>query len=275
MYVDYRHLLAREPVLAHAVLEQYYRSVPFPTSPHLCKLTDRFLPFMRRAVQSLVRKYEPTFLYTSASLSTNQNSSASTSSLQTRDFYIAFHNMPLTSGIRDMRMDKIGQLASISGTVTRTSEVRPELISGTFSCEMCQTTIRDVEQQFKYTEVSFWSWLRLQRSWSLIDSLYFARTLPVITETHGSSILSNLDLQTGKKSGFKKTQTRSQPVPCQDREFPRYIHRPSHLLMSDSTWFYEPIWSKKPKRATSAPSPERSLSYPTSRSSDSRESTRR
>jgi DNA replication licensing factor MCM6 len=153
MYVDYRHLLAREPVLAHAVLEQYYRSVPFPTSPHLCKLTDRFLPFMRRAVQSLVRKYEPTFLYTSASLSTNQNSSASTSSLQTRDFYIAFHNMPLTSGIRDMRMDKIGQLASISGTVTRTSEVRPELISGTFSCEMCQTTIRDVEQQFKYTEV--------------------------------------------------------------------------------------------------------------------------
>jgi DNA replication licensing factor MCM6 len=53
-----------------------------------------------------------------------------------------------------MRMDKIGQLASISGTVTRTSEVRPELISGTFSCEICQTTIRDVEQQFKYTEVS-------------------------------------------------------------------------------------------------------------------------
>jgi DNA replication licensing factor MCM6 len=53
-----------------------------------------------------------------------------------------------------MRMDRIGQLNSISGTVTRTSEVRPELISGTFSCEMCQTTIRDVEQQFKYTEVS-------------------------------------------------------------------------------------------------------------------------
>jgi len=50
-------------------------------------------------------------------------------------------------------MGRIGQLNSISGTVTRTSEVRPELISGTFSCEMCQTTIRDVEQQFKYTEV--------------------------------------------------------------------------------------------------------------------------
>lgn len=105
-------------------------------------------------MQGLVRRYEPTFLYTSASLSTASSSSSASSSLQTRDFYIAFHNLPLTSGIRDMRMDRIGQLTSISGTVTRTSEVRPELISGTFTCEVCQTTIRDVEQQFKYTEVS-------------------------------------------------------------------------------------------------------------------------
>jgi DNA replication licensing factor MCM6 len=50
-------------------------------------------------------------------------------------------------------MDRIGHLMAISGTVTRTSEVRPELISGTFKCEQCGTTIRDVEQQFKYTEV--------------------------------------------------------------------------------------------------------------------------
>lgn len=49
-------------------------------------------------------------------------------------------------------MDKIGHLISISGTVTRTSEVRPELISGTFKCQECGTRIKDVEQQFKYTE---------------------------------------------------------------------------------------------------------------------------
>ena len=49
-------------------------------------------------------------------------------------------------------MDRIGQLVSITGTVTRTSEVRPELISGTFTCNDCGTTVRDVEQQFKYTE---------------------------------------------------------------------------------------------------------------------------
>ena len=109
-----------------------------------------FLPYLRRALQRLVRKYEPTYLYTSTSFSTASN--ASTSSLITREFAIAFYNLPLTSGIRDMRMDRVGQLMSISGTVTRTSEVRPELVSGTFVCEHCRTTISDVEQQFKYTE---------------------------------------------------------------------------------------------------------------------------
>ncbi|KAL7424232.1 MCM DNA helicase complex subunit mcm6 [Cryptotrichosporon argae] len=134
LYVDFSHLLEREEVLARAIQSQYYR----------------FLPYLRRALQSLVRKYEPTYLYTSASFSSTPSASAST--LATREFGIAFYNLPLTSGIRDLRMDKIGQLMSISGTVTRTSEVRPELVSGTFACEVCRTTIRDVEQQFKYTE---------------------------------------------------------------------------------------------------------------------------
>jgi DNA replication licensing factor MCM6 len=139
LYVDFSHLLEREEVLARAIQGQYYR----------------FLPYLRRALQSLVRRYEPTYLYTSANLSTaSSGGSTSGSTLQTREFQIAFYNLPLTSGIRDLRMDRIGQLISISGTVTRTSEVRPELVSGTFVCEGCRATISDVEQQFKYTEVS-------------------------------------------------------------------------------------------------------------------------
>ncbi|OCF45399.1 minichromosome maintenance protein 6 [Kwoniella heveanensis CBS 569] len=134
LYVDFGHLLEREEVLARAIQSQYYR----------------FLPYLRRALQALVRKYEPTYLYTSTSFASTP--SASSSSLTTRDFNIAFYNLPLTSGIRDLRMDRIGQLISISGTVTRTSEVRPELVSGTFVCEVCKTVIKDVEQQFKYTE---------------------------------------------------------------------------------------------------------------------------
>jgi len=46
-------------------------------------------------------------------------------------------------------------LVAITGTVTRTSEVRPELLYGTFRCDDCGTIVKDVEQQFKYTEVSF------------------------------------------------------------------------------------------------------------------------
>lgn len=143
LYVDFSNLLEREEVLARAIQDQYYR----------------FLPYLRRALQNLIRKYDPTYLYTSATFSTAGSASSGTgstsgSSLQTREFQVAFYNLPITSGIRDLRMKRIGQLISISGTVTRTSEVRPELVAGSFVCEGCRMTVRDVEQQFKYTEVS-------------------------------------------------------------------------------------------------------------------------
>lgn len=56
--------------------------------------------------------------------------------------------------LRDLKPDQwVGKLASVSGTVTRTSEVRPELLYGTFQCMECGKIARDVEQQFKYTQV--------------------------------------------------------------------------------------------------------------------------
>ena len=57
--------------------------------------------------------------------------------------------------IRDLHSDRIGQLLTITGTVTRTSMVRPELVSGTFQCGECQEIYKDVEQQFVYTAVKF------------------------------------------------------------------------------------------------------------------------
>lgn len=133
LYVDYSQLLEREEVLARAIQQQYYR----------------FLPYLRRALGNLVRKYAPTYYYKA---STQSTAGTNHSSLQTREFHLAFYNMPLTSGIRDLRMDKIGQLITIQGTVTRTSEVRPELVLGTFRCMECGGFVHDVEQQFKYTE---------------------------------------------------------------------------------------------------------------------------
>lgn len=134
LYVDFGHLLQSDDVLADAIQKQYYR----------------FLPFMRRALWNLVAEYAPEYLKINPTAA-----STDSANLQSREFNIAFYHLPLVSGIRDLRTEKIGVLMSIGGTVTRTSEVRPELLYGSFICEICNGTVNDVEQQFKYTEVSF------------------------------------------------------------------------------------------------------------------------
>ncbi|KIJ53815.1 hypothetical protein M422DRAFT_222539 [Sphaerobolus stellatus SS14] len=131
LYVDYTHLLQRDEVLARAISDQYYR----------------FLPYLRRALLNLVRIYEPTYVYVNATAS-----ATSAAGLQTREFSIAFYHLPLVGGIRELKTERIGTLMSISGTVTRTSEVRPELVYGSFVCAECGGTVNEVEQQFKYTE---------------------------------------------------------------------------------------------------------------------------
>lgn len=55
--------------------------------------------------------------------------------------------------IRELTSQKIGTLLRITGQVVRTHPVHPELVSGTFICLDCQTVVKDVEQQFKYTQV--------------------------------------------------------------------------------------------------------------------------
>ena len=55
--------------------------------------------------------------------------------------------------VRELTTAKIGTLLRITGQVVRTHPVHPELISGTFLCLDCRTVIKDVEQQFKYTQV--------------------------------------------------------------------------------------------------------------------------
>ncbi|CAB1326280.1 unnamed protein product [Coregonus sp. 'balchen'] len=54
--------------------------------------------------------------------------------------------------IRELSTTRIGSLLRISGQVVRTHPVHPELVSGTFLCLDCQSVMKDVEQQFKYTQ---------------------------------------------------------------------------------------------------------------------------
>jgi len=132
LYVDFGHLLQKDDVLADAIQKQYYR----------------FLPYLRRALLNLVTQFEPEYLKINPTAATTDSAN-----LQSREFNIAFYHLPLVSGIRNLRTDKIGTLMSISGTVTRTSEVRPELLFGSFICEVCGGLVNEIEQQFKYTEV--------------------------------------------------------------------------------------------------------------------------
>ena len=149
LYVDYAHLAAAEPVLARAIQDQYIRFVCSRGSLPHTDLYRSFLPYLRLALQDLVKKYAPEYLYMNA-----HSSATAASGLTTREFSIAFYNLAGgTSTIRALRTERVGNLLSISGTVTRTSEVRPELVFGAFVCQDCRTLVKDVEQQFKYTEV--------------------------------------------------------------------------------------------------------------------------
>ena len=65
---------------------------------------------------------------------------------------VGFYNLPQTNKIRELKTYSIGRLMSIHGTVTRTTEVKPELMTGTFRCLVCNTQNVGIEQQFKYTE---------------------------------------------------------------------------------------------------------------------------
>lgn len=153
-YVDYKHLAGwNNGNLAEAVMNSYYR----------------FLPFLTTALHNMISKYEPKYFreHRQPTASSHQQSTAAsstgsasqselsgkTANQQTdKLFSIAFYNLPLVSRVRAMRARNIGQLLSISGTVTRTSEVRPELALATFICEACHNVVPEVEQTFRYTE---------------------------------------------------------------------------------------------------------------------------
>ena len=69
-----------------------------------------------------------------------------------RYYQIGYYNMPSIHKIRDMKVQSLGRLMSIHGTVTRTTEVKPELLHGSFKCQECGVISTNVEQQFKFTE---------------------------------------------------------------------------------------------------------------------------
>ncbi|KAI8907184.1 MCM2/3/5 family-domain-containing protein [Gorgonomyces haynaldii] len=124
VYVDYVHLLSFNETLAQAISEQYFRMEPY----------------LRKALQTLIRQYDSDYLFEHGSQG------------EEREFWLGWYGIPVVKKLREIKMQQHGQLLTLSGTVTRTSEVRPELLFGTFMCNECNAVIKDVPQEFKYQE---------------------------------------------------------------------------------------------------------------------------
>ena len=116
LFCDFSHLLSADDELAEAVETEF----------------TRFEPFLRRAIQRFVHEHHP-------DLPADNNT-----------YFCAMYNLPLLSTIRQLNTARLGRLSSVSGTVTRTSEVRPELLCGNFKCWKCGFDCHML-QQFHYT----------------------------------------------------------------------------------------------------------------------------
>ncbi|KAI9259583.1 DNA replication licensing factor mcm6 [Phascolomyces articulosus] len=130
VFVDFAHVQSFDEGLATALKQQYYR----------------LSPYLRRAVQEVVQRHFPQYTYA------NTSSNESVAGAVLREFSVSFYSVPDFARVRQLKTEKIGQLITISGTVTRTTEVRPELVYGSFTCNECGKLMNDIEQQFRYTE---------------------------------------------------------------------------------------------------------------------------
>ncbi|RHN73249.1 putative DNA helicase [Medicago truncatula] len=122
MFIDFEHVMKHNDVSQKAISDEYLR----------------FEPYLQNACKRFVMDLKKTNkLYEDS---------------PNKDINIAFHNIPMVKRLRELTTSEIGRLVSVTGVVTRTSEVRPELLHGTFKCLECGGMIKNVEQQFKYTE---------------------------------------------------------------------------------------------------------------------------
>ncbi|KAG9133591.1 hypothetical protein Leryth_025432 [Lithospermum erythrorhizon] len=121
MFIDFSHVMLFDDTLQKAISDEFIR----------------FEPYLKNACKQYVMDQKPTFI-------TDDNPN--------KDINVAFYNFPVTKRLRELTTEEIGKLVAVTGVVTRTSEVRPELLQGTFKCIECGNVVKNVDQQFKYTE---------------------------------------------------------------------------------------------------------------------------
>ncbi|PVU95145.1 hypothetical protein BB561_002034 [Smittium simulii] len=130
IFVKYQDILSHEEMLGTYISENYLR----------------LEPYLNQAAKSVYNRIHRSNSNKLGPLQSNSNDNV--------QVVVSIYNLPGIHRIRELRTRQIGRLVSVTGTVTRTSEVRPELILGSFSCGLCQAVIKNILQQFKYTEPS-------------------------------------------------------------------------------------------------------------------------
>ena len=103
MYIDYNHLVNFEPFeLCEIIGQEYYK----------------YEAVLGKAVFNFLFSFNKDYA-------------------RGKQFQVSFYNLHSIEDIRNLKTDRLGQLLSISGTLTKTSEVRPELYIGHFKCNNC------------------------------------------------------------------------------------------------------------------------------------------
>jgi DNA replication licensing factor MCM6 len=123
LFTDFTHITAHDWELAEALQSDFCR----------------FEPFLRRAIKSFILELFPEL---DAETGTNPNHVG---------YFIALYNLAETLPVRSIRTDRIGKLTAMSGTVTRTSDVKPELLVGGFRCNKCGLLAENIPQQYHFT----------------------------------------------------------------------------------------------------------------------------
>lgn len=123
--INYNHLFEYDSGFASVIVANYYRFYP--------SLVNALVEFVSAQDKMYAREGR------------NYN---------TRPFAISIINYGVRNYLRDIKPSQVGTLLMFQGTVTRISDVQPELLKGTFRCRVCGQDIPNVTQNFQYTEPS-------------------------------------------------------------------------------------------------------------------------
>jgi DNA replication licensing factor MCM6 len=107
MYVDFSHLSQfphQDPQFMQTIVHYFYKF-----EPNLRAGLTKFMQHGEMNIQGVKKSY----------------------------YQVAIYNLPQMSKIRDLRTLSLGRLMSVYGTVTRTTDAKPELILGNFQCMEC------------------------------------------------------------------------------------------------------------------------------------------